>query len=518
MPLVYSQATVTIGASRATSVEEGFFHDRSASGLTFELQYRSPAVESSTVILHPTAMGIRRVTEPLNQRAWALQERLLSGRLLEFGTFQTIWICRENRTIGTLSCYFDGTAFSQNDDPDDLVHELNSLLRMTAQESKTINDDLLALWHRIVKIYTCRNMTLPTDRLPAISGIAAQFGRVTRDDYKAGLWKSRLREELLWTVISRGLNPRSKVYQGPSWSWAAIGHPVLIDIDQNIDPEFEIIDCQTELQTQSPYYSIFDARFGAVQSGSMAVKGRLLQAEWIRDRDSTVSWEGNVLRRSDTGEKLVMTIQPDAIEDEFLESGVGFIPVFLLKITFPGKSAIIHPDARARGLVLRRLDDGTFSRLGVFSVGPYSGNFLPPGVDSVSGVNTEKTESESGTGLGLESNEDDDNSGEGNSKASDGEGKGAQNNKVQSGGGQRSGEEHLDVEKEEKSARQTVDCNHFDVLQDFDFDTFLREGDSSSDVFQAFDTDSSFYQQESQANMDEISLLNTGDLETITIV
>lgn len=30
--------------------------------------------------------------EPLSQRAWALQERLMSPRILEYGSFQTGWI------------------------------------------------------------------------------------------------------------------------------------------------------------------------------------------------------------------------------------------------------------------------------------------------------------------------------------------------------------------------------------------------------------------------------------------
>jgi hypothetical protein len=35
--------------------------------------------------------------QPLELRGWALQEHLLSPRILEFGSLQTRWTCEENR-------------------------------------------------------------------------------------------------------------------------------------------------------------------------------------------------------------------------------------------------------------------------------------------------------------------------------------------------------------------------------------------------------------------------------------
>lgn len=36
------------------------------------------------------------LTEPLDRRGWALQERVLSRRIVEFGWWQTPWICHES--------------------------------------------------------------------------------------------------------------------------------------------------------------------------------------------------------------------------------------------------------------------------------------------------------------------------------------------------------------------------------------------------------------------------------------
>jgi hypothetical protein len=73
----------------------------------------------------------------------------------------------------------------------------------------------------ILRDYSGRKLSVPSDRLAAISGIASRFAGVL-GDYHAGLWGSARNEELLWKVKDlEKLEPRSTRYQGPSWSWAA---------------------------------------------------------------------------------------------------------------------------------------------------------------------------------------------------------------------------------------------------------------------------------------------------------
>ncbi|KAF8871619.1 hypothetical protein CPB84DRAFT_1800571 [Gymnopilus junonius] len=56
----------------------------------------------------------------------------------------------------------------------------------------------------------------PSDKFPAISGLAQEFGRIFKDSYLAGLWKKTVIEDLFW----RADRP-SNDYRAPSWSWAA---------------------------------------------------------------------------------------------------------------------------------------------------------------------------------------------------------------------------------------------------------------------------------------------------------
>lgn len=68
---------------------------------------------------------------------------------------------------------------------------------LSNQDPQASASDNRRHWYDVVNVYSHRSLMFGTDRLPAISGIAAQFGRVLHDEYKAGLWKSKLGSELL---------------------------------------------------------------------------------------------------------------------------------------------------------------------------------------------------------------------------------------------------------------------------------------------------------------------------------
>ena len=83
MPHIYRNARLTIAAARARTVREGFLHHRTATEHIqdiFELPYCGPGADGS-ITLFRTELG----PEPIDERAWTLQERLLSPRTLEFG-------------------------------------------------------------------------------------------------------------------------------------------------------------------------------------------------------------------------------------------------------------------------------------------------------------------------------------------------------------------------------------------------------------------------------------------------
>jgi hypothetical protein len=83
MPSIYSNAVVTIAAAKAQSVAEGFLHQRVAPPLITNMQLLGATGAPQYVSLVETT-GSDNQTMPLNGRAWALQESLLSARVLEF--------------------------------------------------------------------------------------------------------------------------------------------------------------------------------------------------------------------------------------------------------------------------------------------------------------------------------------------------------------------------------------------------------------------------------------------------
>jgi hypothetical protein len=54
-------------------------------------------------------------------------------------------------------------------------------------------------WQCIIIEYLLRSLTMDSDKLPAIAGLARKFWSFCQDDvYLAGLWKKSLMDDLLW--------------------------------------------------------------------------------------------------------------------------------------------------------------------------------------------------------------------------------------------------------------------------------------------------------------------------------
>ncbi|KAG7294049.1 hypothetical protein NEMBOFW57_004111 [Staphylotrichum longicolle] len=96
--------------------------------------------------------------------------------------------------------------------------------------------DFHATWMSIVRSYSARSLTKPSDRLVAVAGIASRLRRATGFAYAAGLWRETLLLDLMWVAAPRGavedmeaLVERAAApatggsYVAPTWSWAGLG-------------------------------------------------------------------------------------------------------------------------------------------------------------------------------------------------------------------------------------------------------------------------------------------------------
>ena len=121
-----------------------------------------------------------------------------------------------------------------------------------------------------------------TERLVALSRVARRFSRILSevhrcvDDYLAGMWRRDLEASLLWSVEEclqehlPGMQwRRPQTPRAPSWSWAAIEGPVLIEPLANIHFDASIEGVAVD------HLSSGDS-FGRVLSGSLTVRGKVL--------------------------------------------------------------------------------------------------------------------------------------------------------------------------------------------------------------------------------------------------
>ncbi|KAL8964094.1 MAG: hypothetical protein Q9183_004708 [Haloplaca sp. 2 TL-2023] len=161
-------------------------------------------------------------TARLNSRAWSFQERILAPGVLHYGCDQAFWECNEYRGGG-----ISETGLGPETEPERLYERLS--LRLS-------DEDPGSLWHNLVKDLTRRDLTVFSDRLYAISGLAARLRKMNifGGRYVAGLWETRLVFDLMWSteddIRSLGsvddvghLRQNSRV---ATWSWAHIDKPV----------------------------------------------------------------------------------------------------------------------------------------------------------------------------------------------------------------------------------------------------------------------------------------------------
>ncbi|KAM7209818.1 HET domain containing protein [Rhypophila decipiens] len=209
MGLIYKNATLTIAAASATTVKDGFLQNRSVSGVC-RLPLFLNDLECGSLWLRNPSM--EHAKEPLDTRAWALQEFLLSPRILYFATKDLLWKCQSDKK---------GVAVEETHNPyyGILTTSLPDDVFMLSQwPSRSSNQ--ARVWNNIISNYSGRKLQISDDRLPALAGIASELQKIWNDQYIAGMWRGSFVRQLGW-VQSWGRdqkNPTGAPYRSPGWS------------------------------------------------------------------------------------------------------------------------------------------------------------------------------------------------------------------------------------------------------------------------------------------------------------
>lgn len=243
----FQHAYVTIVAADAQKVSNGFLHKRKKwPSAVSTLPFRCPDKSIGTFFLSGGDGG-PPVNEPVDTRAWCLEERVLSPRKLIY--------CRHG-----LQYECQSTRMNVNGSPGYLPHameipRLPDCSMVPQMVPRASEEDIEKSWRFMVSLYTQRALTKPKDRLVALSGVVDHFHDLwPQSKYVAGLWTHQFPQALLWKKKRNREYGRPEKYRAPSWSWAAVDGEVLWEHESNKGVISEVKDWNVELKSpKTPY-------------------------------------------------------------------------------------------------------------------------------------------------------------------------------------------------------------------------------------------------------------------------
>jgi hypothetical protein len=223
---IYANSTLTIAAEDSKSCTDGILVERDwSSTAILPLDLRIPCRKGQKRPISSCAsiMVVPKLIDPkeherqtiLATRGWTLQESILSSKILSFGNSDLRWRCFE-------------TSWSESNLYINLVsgRTVNFTIAGNVKDADE-KFKVYAAWTSIVRNYTSRQLTNPTDTLMALVGLQNRTGRILEDEPLLGLWRNAfLLPSLLWYCIpERQKDERFRIVC-PSWSWASVCCPV----------------------------------------------------------------------------------------------------------------------------------------------------------------------------------------------------------------------------------------------------------------------------------------------------
>jgi len=184
MGQIYEGSYLTIAATRTQNGKDGYFSDRKSHQELYQGFFVRMLHDRSFLTTYPQLRADRAEHNPLFLRAWCLQERLLSTRVLHYAADELVW---EFKTCTLCEC-------------GDVTDWFGS------QPFKAVFNDTFT-WQDIVQKYITAKLTRYTDVLEALSGVASSIDKWSKGKYLAGLWTENLVHDLLRTqrLHSHGL-------------------------------------------------------------------------------------------------------------------------------------------------------------------------------------------------------------------------------------------------------------------------------------------------------------------------
>lgn len=302
MGQIYSNAVCTVAAESAKDCKGGIWLE---SG--FRIVHgdsRQDITQQQNLENYMSRCDQRFHKSALQKRGRALVERELSPRVLHFTFSHVFWECRElkkdapvllgscDTVIGSIAGREASSYEWKNTRPRafDMPAEARTpqyLLPLREQNPRALaafnnrqspNEETISylcfLWRTIIEDYSTRDFTMLRDRLPALSGLAAEFQQFLSCDYMAGSWKDDL-HGLLWAMDYNIPFVFDALDEGPSWSWASVPGPITYSwLHQALEYAGEDLSFPAARVSRSQLVTIGSNPKGRCSSGLIEVMGR----------------------------------------------------------------------------------------------------------------------------------------------------------------------------------------------------------------------------------------------------
>ncbi|KAK4654163.1 hypothetical protein QC762_401550 [Podospora pseudocomata] len=343
----YTGSLCTLAATGSLSSDEGLFLDRPGLDYpanTYTIQRHTQTGQPESLVIEPSLPSwISCISKgPLTSRGWAMQERAMSPRILHFTVHAVFWECAE------LSANeFQTEKLSNRIGWPRLPGE--GLLSQRWLSEQSAEQRLHNSWYDLAIFYSGCQFTFPSDRLPALSGMAKKVWAMCAEGpeanlclqqpkYYAGLWEGTIQRAIAWYSVWRRFNRSLRYthrshqrdgYIAPSWSWACLRDDHLqVRFAQSHQPGFAVYDDEgpRKICTEWKFpLEIMDIKvehtgpdpMGGVSYGKLRVNGMLARVNGV-EREMTPFDRGHIFeffRTSSSGEEHKLRIHLDSLVD-----------------------------------------------------------------------------------------------------------------------------------------------------------------------------------------------------------
>lgn len=220
MQSIYANAFCNISAADAKDGTEGCFRSRNP----LAIQPCKIMLDGKTRYVRDSGSWDSNIDlYSINSRAWVMQERLLSPRILYYTKDQIIWECREGLASEALPMILPRRNVSASLF-NDLIYNWSS--GDTERGPALSNDDIRKAWNLLVSRYSRCLLTRESDKLMALEGLTSRVRELRGEQDVFGLWPTDIELQLTWQIASgkwgKHAVRRLPSQIAPSWSWASV--------------------------------------------------------------------------------------------------------------------------------------------------------------------------------------------------------------------------------------------------------------------------------------------------------